>query len=671
MAAATFLAPLALAPGRLAPLGAKLDSLGINSPLIAREFFQGDPEAVVQDILELGSGLEQEEKDFFTGYLEYLEKAARFARKIRNGETYADDVTFFYKKARLEPDAAASTSRRIPGTGCWRPSRFKGPGDASAGEADAKAMARWRSRLGTLLVAAGAPSVEGASNLDDRVAIICGKSRAGTLRLRVRAWEEFIRWLRTAKLRSWPDEDADVVDYARWLVEVGAPKSRLSHFVATFHWILPRSGFEASRDMKDAEMIKQTFGWAEVQLDDAKVSVRKAPRLLVGVLVAMEVYVVNEEHPKALRVASWMRLIKVYGALRWDDFKRIRPEDLVLRDSGLVGRLSRTKTTGVGKKVRELPLFIPRDASISGNEWLKEGFNLFVSDGDRKRDFMILRPREDLDGFGNRMATDSDVGMLCGALMTDLRKPVKVKAAAEGMTVWMDTADHLMQPIVARGWTNHSERATLSSMLAAVGVDKARRDVLGRWSPSGSDDYVRTYKAIVKDLINRFCRTVSSGRAFEAFDEEDAVADVGRRIASLAVGDEAQVEEATREFELNVKEIALGCAAQAPEEAPTEVASLSPASDLPGDAGEADEAMYIVVYTRGRAEARLHRMDGCWRARKMDFKRYELIDIDPPPKEAYNAVCKVCWPQAPTEPSGTAKESDDSESDSGSSESDS
>ena len=210
-------------------------------------------------------------------------------------------------------------------------------------------------------------------------------------------------------------------------MDLGAPKSRVTHFAATFHWILPRSGFETAMAMKESDYIKQAFGWAEVQLDDPSVAVRKAPRFLVGVIVSLEAYVMNVVHPKALRVTAWMRLIKIYGALRWDDFKRLRPIDVTLRESGLVGRLSRTKTTGVGKKVRELPLFIPKEAAISGNPWLETGYYLFSEDGDRDRDFMFLRPRESLEGFTLRMASDSDVSMLCIALMSDLRRPIKME----------------------------------------------------------------------------------------------------------------------------------------------------------------------------------------------------------------------------------------------------
>ena len=80
-----------------------------------------------------------------------------------------------------------------------------------------------------------------------------------------------------------------------------------------------------------------------------------------------------------------------------------------------------------------------------------------------------------------------------------------------------------MDPLFAAGWTNHSERPTPTSMLAALGVDKVHGGALGRWSPSGSYESARTYKSIVEDHLDKYF-TVSSGRYYQLDDEEGAVA---------------------------------------------------------------------------------------------------------------------------------------------------
>ena len=48
---------------------------------------------------------------------------------------------------------------------------------------------------------------------------------------------------------------------------------------------------------------------------------------------------------------------------------------------------------------------------------------------------------------------------------------------------------------------------------------------MGRWSPSGSDDYVRTYRALIRDLMGRVRRAVSLGEAASFAEEDEAIDD--------------------------------------------------------------------------------------------------------------------------------------------------
>ena len=197
---------------------------------------------------------------------------------------------------------------------------------------------------------------------------------------------------------------------------------------------------------------------------------------------------------------------------------------------------------------------------------------------------------------------------------------------------------------MAGGWTNHSERSTLTSALAAVGVGKDRRNMIGRWSPDGSDDYVRTYKAAVREMLVRFTATVTAGRSFEAFDEDDAFAQVRDRVMT-----HVDDPDGVRDMIANLREVAMnfsvGMAVDGELASPTEVASLPPLRSVDSAVPiEGADSKYLVVYTRNRNCARLHLVDGCWRSRQMAFADYELIDVDPPPREVYNVICKECWP---------------------------
>jgi len=175
-------------------------------------------------------------------------------------------------------------------------------------------------------------------------------------------------------------------------------------------------------------------------------------------------------------------------------------------------------------------------------------------------------------------------------------------------------------------------------------VPKDQRNLIGRWSPDGSDDYVRTYRAAVRDLASRFVSTVSAGRSYEAFDEEDAYVQVQLRIVSQ-VGEEAAVEATVFNLKLLAAEVSKKMAAVEDLASPTEVASLSLAIP-PGEVEEEElfRTKYLIVYTRNRRCTCLHLAGGCWRARQLSFACFEYLDQDPPPREAYNSVCRGCWP---------------------------
>ena len=142
----------------------------------------------------------------------------------------------------------------------------------------------------------------------------------------------------------------------------------------------------------------------------------------------------------------------------------------------------------------------------------------------------------------------------------------------------------------------------------------------------------------------RFVNTVAAGRSYEAFDEEDAYVQVQMRIVGQ-VGEEAAVEAAIFNLKGLAENISKKMAATEELASPTEVASLSLAVP-PGELEDEDvfKTKYLIVYTHNPRRSRLHLAGGCWRARQLSFACFEHIDQDPPPREAYNAICRGCWP---------------------------
>ena len=230
-----------------------------------------------------------------------------------------------------------------------------------------------------------------------------------------------------------------------------------------------------------------------------------------------------------------------------------------------------------------------------------------------------------------KVATAGDAAAMGTALTAFLKIPIKT-AEGDATNKWRLSETELLPGALAAGWTNHSERATLTSALAAIGVPKDQRNLIGRWSPDGSDDYVRTYRAAVRGLVARFVKTVAAGRSYEAFDEEGAYVQVQLRIVGQ-VGEEAAVEAAVFDLKGLAEDISKKMAATKELASPTEVASLSLVVP-PGELEEEDlfKTKYLIVYTHNRRCSRLHLAGGCWRARQLSFACFKYIDQGPPPE---------------------------------------
>ena len=168
---------------------------------------------------------------------------------------------------------------------------------------------------------------------------------------------------------------------------------------------------------------------------------------------------------------------------------------------------------------------------MAATAWVETGFGLWKGLLPLSRDFFLPRPLGDQE-FDFKVATAGDAAAMGTALTAYLAVPVKNSEGDEAGK-WTLGKTLLFPGALAAGWTNHLERATLTSALAAIGVPKDQRNLIGRWSPDGSDDYVRTYRAAVRDLVARFVGTVTAGHPHEAFDEEDAHMQVHPEVPAL------------------------------------------------------------------------------------------------------------------------------------------
>lgn len=104
--------------------------------------------------------------------------------------------------------------------------------------------------------------------------------------------------------------------------------------------------------------------------------IQRAPRWLTMMIGLMESLVMDRKAPLGRTVAAWKKLVKVWGALRFSDAANMKVKAVRFYDGKLTATLQKTKTTGAGKRVRELPLYISQEAYVSELAWLEIGYNL-------------------------------------------------------------------------------------------------------------------------------------------------------------------------------------------------------------------------------------------------------------------------------------------------------
>ena len=158
-------------------------------------------------------------------------------------------------------------------------------------------------------------------------------------------------------------------------------------FLAAVKWVESLSGYSAADCFGRNLILKLSIERAVVVRGADSEVARKAPRIPLVVIVALESKVVSGDLLVGVRILAWTRLVKIYGSLRADDLQRLRPRDVNLVASGLTGILMQTKTSGAGRKVRALPLFVPRCAYLVQELWLEVGYGLWRPVGDPGRFF--------------------------------------------------------------------------------------------------------------------------------------------------------------------------------------------------------------------------------------------------------------------------------------------
>ena len=416
------------------------------------------------------------------------------------------------------------------------------------------------------------------------------------------------------------------------------------------HWFEKVACFEVGERVSENRMVCQIRDYIVEQLSKDGPPPRRAPRYPAIVIEALETMVVTENAVLGLRILAWAKLIKIWGALRFDDLQKIHPANLSMHGGHLTTTLRITKTSGPGKRMQELPVCISEHAYIWDGSWLKQGFELLREAANFDRDYLLPRFNEEWTELYRKCASYSDVA----AYSCSLRKALRSQS----------TYDSLLPDDLVSFWTEHSERATLPTGLAMLGVSKPDRDLVGRWKPDASDSYVRSYNGLVAKLQQRFAAALRKQDRSKILDEIDIVESASswmeaRKTEIAATERETIVEEFRISLE-EFHEMEVGLVDGNEIDDDTKLRDLvKDKSEVLGmrKMEEEREHGYVVVHNSGKCR-RLHKVvGGCWLARTRRFKSAEEYE-NMPGEAAFTHVCKVCWPSRP----GCEESSDESSS---------
>ena len=494
--------------------------------------------------------------------------------------------------------------------------------------------------------------------------------RSSTLRKHVKTWVKFRTWLVATFGVKWPAEPFHFSTYLEARADEPCGKSIPASLLKTLIFMENAAEVPKSDQINNAPTIRNTLEEVALQLESVDMKPKKQALLIpVAVVISWERTVLDEDLPRFARAYAWFRLMKLWGCMRFDDTTGLAFDSLIMQPFGLEGELRKTKTSGPGKRVNILKLFISHDAYIREDEWLPIGWKLWkemsVEKDMTKRDFFLPAPNRSLQGITRRFAGYAMASTMSHALSSVL------KTRFEGGTV------KLLAEGVSLCWTEHSERATLRSWSRVSGIPEDVCKRLGRWTPTVDQSYDRTIRATVlraQANIAKFVRG-SFGRA-DPFDEGLVLQKVASTMEELGYysGEiQLQIEKLTSYVPAGHVAKKVRWTSLRDGQGSEDSEGSDGADDDQGSVGrsqtpevesvrgeeEEDDSPELVegeavqqppfgtymVAIVGRSKKRtLHRMGECHRKPGAHFGRFEVLGSDLPSSSEYHRACKICFP---------------------------
>lgn len=286
---------------------------------------------------------------------------------------------------------------------------------------------KYAALLSRVIVDAKLPVVALIESLDDSTSAwlhIFSTRRASTLKTRRKSWRPFQVWLEINRGRRYPDGIQDCIDYLNHRVSEGCGRTIPEGFHITLSMIEQLGRVPEDSRISNIDLWKAHVKSFTADLNEAAPPPKVAPMFTVAILISLELTVVDENFPIYARALAWVLLVMIWCSMRADDVQAVMPRRTMMSNYGLRLHLGKTKTTGPDKRQREVSAHIFRTTSLTGVDWLGEGFAIWDSEAfSFTRNYLVMEPRPDWNGVRRRFIEPSILSAHLSKLLSMLGVP--------------------------------------------------------------------------------------------------------------------------------------------------------------------------------------------------------------------------------------------------------
>ena len=291
----------------------------------------------------------------------------------------------------------------------------------------------------------------------------------------------------------------------------------------------------AGLELKDRLVSKQLFvNFYEEQLTRSMPGriLGQAPRPLLVLLGSLEFFVRGSSGSPFCRAFAWWKLVQAWGVMRHSDHEGFTPHDgdKFMVDSGsITATLTKTKTTGIGKKVATRPIYVSSSSWVLHADWLTVGWSVLSAILPSDCDFLLPTPVGNSQKVKDIELSYASAQRASQRLFSLLEDPFK-RGIFDG--------NKLLHPLVASSyWREHSGRTFLPSAASVLGLESKEIDSLGGWRPRSGQLYVRTVHHKLGKIQQTIRDGVSAG-THDFIDEKDSLISLGRWLRSKGIPSE-------------------------------------------------------------------------------------------------------------------------------------